>query len=181
MELVPDFRPRTPEGDDRARLVCGHCGFVDYVNPRIVVGSVVSWTASSEAPRILLCRRAIEPRRGFWTLPAGYLETGEAVRAGAAREAREEACCEIAVDALLAVYDIPRISQVQLMFRATLAAPTFAAGVESLEVGLYGWEEIPWGELAFPSVGWALNHWRETFWQAAFVPFTAPEGDHRLG
>src|SRR5271156_4529673 len=102
-----------PEGDDRERLVCVECGFVLYDNPKIVVGSVARW-----GDRILLCRRAINPRRGFWTLPAGYLELNEATAEGARREAQEEALADIAIDGLLAVYSIPRISQVQLIYRA---------------------------------------------------------------
>lgn len=180
MKLPADFRLETPDGDDRERRVCARCEFVDYVNPRIVVGSVVTWPepgAPPEAmPRILMCRRAIEPRHGFWTLPAGYLESGETVQAGAMREAREEACAEIVIDALLAVYDVAAISQVQLMFRARLDRPEFAAGPESLEVALFGWDQIPWPELAFPSVGWALGHWRESRLAPAFVPFRTPEG-----
>jgi ADP-ribose pyrophosphatase YjhB (NUDIX family) len=145
-----------PEGDDRERLVCPDCGFIQYENPRIVVGSVVTWEE-----RVLLCLREIEPRRGYWTIPAGYLELNETVMEGAAREAYEEARATIEIERLLAVYNIPRISQVQLFFRARLAAPDVAAGPESQEVGLFGWDEIPWDALAFPSVHWALNHFRE--------------------
>ena len=172
--LTPSFSLRIPADDDRERSVCDACGYVAYVNPHIVVGSVVTWTAPGEEPAILMCRRAIEPRHGFWTLPAGYMETGETVRAAAAREAREEACCEIEIDALLAVYDVVHISQVQLMFRARLDAPVFAAGPESLEVALFRWDEIPWDELAFPSVAWALGHWRESRGWEAFAPFGNP-------
>lgn len=145
-----------PKGDDRERLVCPDCGWVQYDNPRIVVGSVVTWE-----DRFLLCRREIEPRRGYWTLPAGYLELGETITEGAAREAFEEACARIEIEGLLAIYNIPRISQVQMFFRARLATPEFAAGPESQEVALYAWEEIPWHDLAFPSVRWALDHFRE--------------------
>lgn len=160
--IAPAFSTRVPAGEDRPRRVCDTCGFVDYVNPKIVVGSVAVWRAPGEEERILLCRRAIEPRAGFWTLPAGYMETGESSWAAAAREAREEACAEIEIEALIAVYDIPRISQVQLMHRARLLSPDVAAGPESLEVALVRWEEIPWDELAFPSVHWTLRRWRET-------------------
>ena len=145
-----------PEGDNRERMVCPDCGFISYENPKIVVGAVCLWQDS-----FLLCRRAINPRRGYWTLPAGYLELHESTLAGAMREAWEEAQARITIDGLLAVYDIPRISQVQLIYRAHLTAPEFAAGPESLEVKLFGWEEIPWDELAFPSVRWALDHFRE--------------------
>ena len=155
----PDFRLQVPAGDDRDRKVCATCGFVDYVNPRIVVGSVVV-TGEGTEERLLLCRRAIDPRKGFWTVPAGFMETGETTEAGAKREAREEAHCELDVEGLLAVYDLPHLSQVQMMFRTRLIGSAFAAGPESLEVALFRWEEIPWSELAFPSVVWALNQWR---------------------
>ncbi len=118
------------------RDVCSVCGNIHYVNPKIVVGSVCSWDG-----RILLCRRAIEPRRGFWTIPAGYLEEHETPIEGARREAREEACAEIDIDALLAVYSVSRISQVQLIYRATLATPEFSPGIESLETELVAWRQ----------------------------------------
>lgn len=151
---------RIPEGDTRERRVCAECGFIAYENPKVVVGSVVALE-----DRILLCRRAIEPRLGYWTLPAGYLELNESTAAGAEREAYEEARARIAIEGLLAVYDIPRISQVQVIYRARLAAPHVEAGPESLEVRLFRWDEIPWSDLAFPSVRWALDHfrdWRDT-------------------
>ena len=147
-----------PEGDTRERMVCPDCGFIAYENPKIVVGSVVV-----SGDRVLLCRRAIEPRRGYWTLPAGYLEVNESTAAGATREAFEEARARIAIEGLLAVYDIPRISQVQVIYRARLAEPAFEAGSESLEVRLFAWDEIPWDDLAFPSVHWSLQHFRD--WQ----------------
>jgi ADP-ribose pyrophosphatase YjhB (NUDIX family) len=145
-----------PEGDNRERMICAECGFILYDNPKIVVGSVPRW-----GDRLLLCRRAIHPRKGYWTLPAGYLELNESTSAGAEREAWEEAFARICIEGLLAIYDIPRISQVQLIYRARLLDPEVAPGPESLEVGLFGWEEIPWEELAFPSVRWALTQERE--------------------
>jgi len=158
-----------PEGDNRERMICADCGFILYDNPKIVVGSVVRW-----GERILMCRRAINPRRGFWTLPAGYLELNESSSAGAEREAWEEARARIAIESLLAIYDIPRISQVQLIYRARLIDEAVAAGPESLEVGLFDWAEIPWGEIAFPSVGWALNHEREARASGDFTTRIAP-------
>lgn len=137
--------------------MCPDCGYIAYQNPLIVVGSVATW----EDGRILLCRRAIEPRRGFWTLPAGYMEERESTMEGAAREAWEEARARLAIGPLLAVYDIPRISQVQLIFRARLLSDDVFAGPESLEVGLFAWADIPWGELAFPTVHWALREYHE--------------------
>jgi ADP-ribose pyrophosphatase YjhB (NUDIX family) len=170
------FEQRIPPGDDRARLVCGECGFVNYENPKVVVGTVASWHAEDGAERILLCRRAINPRRGYWTLPAGFLELGESTEQGARREAWEEARAELAIGQLLAVYSIPRLSQVQLIYRARLVTPAVAAGPESEAVGLFGWSEIPWGELAFPSVHWALGHHRQAPPDGGFAPFANPAG-----
>ena len=154
------------------RDVCGQCGHVAYANPKIVVGSVVV-----HENRILLCRRAIDPRKNYWTLPAGYLEEHETPQAGARREAQEEACADISLDLLLAVYSIPRISQVQLMYRAKLVAPHFAAGSESLEVRLFAWDDIPWTEIAFPSARWALQHWHQSRHETLIVPFGNPSGE----
>lgn len=165
----PKFTRKVPEGDDRQRLVCDGCGYIVYDNPKIVVGAVVHY-----GERILLCRRAIEPRRGFWTLPAGYLELGESADTGARREAWEEARAEIEIEQLLGVYSITRISQVQLIYRARLRDSAVSAGPESEEVGLFAWEEVPWAEIAFPSVHWALQHFRETRAEAAFAPRTNP-------
>ena len=166
------FVKRIPEGDTRSRLVCDTCGFVRYENPKIVVGSVVAHEG-----RILLCRRAIDPRSGFWTLPAGYLELNETAAEGAAREAYEEAMARIEIDRLLAVYSIPRISQVQLIYRAGLLDPDIKPGPESTEVGLFEWEEIPWKEIAFPSARWALGHFRETLGLQDFAPRGNPPGE----
>lgn len=161
-----------PEGDDRERLVCPDCGFVNYENPKLVVGSVAVWE-----DRILLCRRAIPPRRGFWTLPAGFMELNESAAEGAAREAWEEACARIEIDRVLAVYSIPRISQVQVIFRARLAAPEIAAGPESEAVGLFRWDEIPWDDIAFPSVRWALRHFDEVRGLDDFGARSNPPGE----
>jgi ADP-ribose pyrophosphatase YjhB (NUDIX family) len=163
------FERRLPDGDTTERFVCGRCGYIHYTNPKIIVGSVVA-----HDDRILLCRRAIEPRKGLWTLPAGFLEEHETPEAGARREAQEEACADISLDALLAIYTVAHISQVQLIYRATLALPHFGAGPESLEVRLFAWDEIPWAEIAFPSVKWALRHYRETERISVFAPFTNP-------
>jgi ADP-ribose pyrophosphatase YjhB (NUDIX family) len=145
-----------PEGDNRERMICAECGFILYDNPKIVVGSVARW-----GDRVLLCRRSIHPRKGYWTLPAGYLELNESTSTGAEREAWEEAYARIEIEGLLAIYDIPRISQVQLIYRARLLDPDVAPGPESLDVALFGWNEIPWQDLAFPSVRWALQQERE--------------------
>ena len=168
---MPEFVRQIPDGDSRERLMCPDCGHVAYENPKIVVGAVVAHEG-----RVLLCRRGIEPRHGFWTLPAGYMELGETVEHGAMREAREEAEAEIELDGMLAVYSIARIGQVQIFFRAGFAdsaRPHFAAGDETLEAGLFAWDDIPWDELAFPTVRWALEAWRA----AGSGPLGAPAGN----
>ncbi|MCH8686061.1 NUDIX hydrolase [Pedomonas mirosovicensis] len=164
------FSRRIPPGDTLLRRVCDTCGFVDYENPKIVVGAVVR-----QGEQVLLCRRAIEPRHGFWTIPAGFMELNETAEEGARREAREEACADIRITGLLAVYSIPRISQVQLIYVAELTGG-FAPGPESLEVRLFDWDDIPWDELAFPSVHWALRHRREVWEKTACAPFVNPPG-----
>lgn len=163
-----------PEGDDRERLVCPDCNFIAYENPKIIVGSVIA-----EADRVLLCRRAIEPRSGFWTIPAGYMEMGETVVEGAQREAWEEARARITVEGVLAVYSISRLGQVQVIFRARWAEPGFEPGPESLEVRQFSWVDIPWDDIAFPSVRWALHAWHET--RNGSLPSAAlnPAEDHR--
>lgn len=163
---------KVPKGDNRLRFVCEDCGFVLYRNPKIVVGSVCRWE-----DRILLCRRGIEPQRGFWTIPAGYLELNETSMEGAAREAMEEALARIEIAALLAVYNIPRIGQVQLIYAARLLSGKVAPGEETLEARLFRRDEIPWGELAFPSVRWALCHHEEVRGQRVFSPRTNPDGE----
>ncbi|MEL7490598.1 MAG: NUDIX hydrolase [Pseudomonadota bacterium] len=168
-DLAPKFEEKIPPGDDRLRSVCGHCGFVDYQNPKIVVGSVATWE-----DKILVCKRAIEPRKGYWTLPAGYLELNESVEEGAKREAWEEARARLTIDRVLAIYSIPRISQIQIMYRATLQNPDVSAGPESEDVKLVRWEDMPWEDIAFPSAGWALRQWRESMDQSAFAPYGNP-------
>jgi ADP-ribose pyrophosphatase YjhB (NUDIX family) len=157
---------RIPEGDDRERLVCPDCNFVAYENPKVVVGSIVA-----EGDRVLLCRRAIEPRAGFWTIPAGYMEMGETATEGAQREAWEEARARIAIDGVLAVYSIARLGQVQVIFRARWAEPGYEAGPESLE--------IPWDDIAFPPVRWALNSWHESRGHALPAAALNPPEDAR--
>jgi ADP-ribose pyrophosphatase YjhB (NUDIX family) len=154
---MKEFVKKIPEGDTRERAVCASCGFIDYQNPRIVAGAVVA-----HAGKVLLCRRSIEPRAGFWTLPAGFLEAHEQPEQGALREAFEEAQARVTLEGLIGIYTVARISQVQLFFRARFAgAPVFSAGDETLETRLFAWEEIPWDELAFPAVTWALKTWRD--------------------
>ena len=169
------FTTRIPDGEDRPRSVCDACGYIADVNPKIVVGSIATWQ-----DRYLICRRAIHPRKGFWTLPAGFMEEGETVEEAACREAREEACADIEVDRLLAVYSIPRISQVQLMFRARLISPDVRPGPESAEVALVRWADLPWQDLAFPSVHWALNQFDAVRGRSDFAPFANPPGSEHM-
>lgn len=164
------FSKRAPGDEDVERDICNNCGLINYQNPKIIAGVVAVWE-----DKILMCRRAIEPRIGFWTLPAGFMEQGETVAQGAAREAREEACAEVVPDALLGIYNVSRIAQVQMFYRARLLSPDIAIGPESAEVGLFAWDEIPWKELAFPSVYWALTHYKQTRAQEHFAPFGEPE------
>lgn len=147
---------RHPEGDTLERHVCTHCAVVHYVNPKVVVGAVCSWQ-----DRVLLCRRAIEPRSGFWTIPAGYLEIGESTEAGARREAFEEARARIEIEGLIAVYNVVRIGQVQLLYRARLLSPQVEPGPETEELDLFDWQAIPWDDLAFPTVQWVLRRARD--------------------
>ncbi|WP_350335677.1 NUDIX hydrolase [Coralliovum pocilloporae] len=165
------FERAVPAGDTHERDVCVRCGHIAYENPKIVAGSVVQ----SDDGRYLLCRRAIEPGYGLWTLPAGYLELHESPEAGAMREAREEACADIAILGLLAVYTIPHISQVQLIYRARLESG-FSAGEESLDVALFHWDDLPWDDLAFPSVHWALLQARSVDEDGLEPPFQNPAG-----
>jgi ADP-ribose pyrophosphatase YjhB (NUDIX family) len=174
---MSSFVRQIPEGDNRERMVCADCGHVAYENPKVVVGAVVV-----AGGQVLMCRRAIEPRRGYWTLPAGYLELGETLEEGAAREALEEAEAVIAIDGILGVFSIARIGQVQVIFRARFAdsgAPVFGPGEESMEVRLFGPAEIPWSEIAFPSVHWALNAWRESSGEPLGKPAGNPPDDRR--
>ena len=168
---------RVPDLDDRERHVCPACDIVHYSNPKVVVGSVCTF-----GDRLLLCRRAIAPSRGLWTIPAGYLENGETVEEGARREAWEEARAEIALDGLIAVYSIKRIDQVQLLYKARLVRPEVSAGPESLEVRLVEWQDIPWQELAFPTVHWVLRRAAELRGDPGpYVPVGNPPADPTLG
>lgn len=171
---APHFTREVPDGDDKQRRVCQRCDFIDYENPKIVAGSVVA-----KGDKILLCRRAIEPRKGYWTLPAGFMELGESVEEAAAREAQEEALADINIERVLAVYSVPRIGQVQVMFRAELEGE-FGIGPESSEVALFDWRDIPWSELAFPTVVWALTHFAQTRDDSVFAPFANPPGTEAL-
>ena len=147
---------RVPPDDHLPRYVCDACGAVHYLNPKLVVGCVPEFYG-----RILLCRRAIEPRRGFWTIPAGFMENGETLQQGAAREAREEALVEVQIGSLLSIVHVLQAHQVHVFFRATLATPHYGAGHETLEAELVHPEDIPWPELAFPSTEFSLRRYLE--------------------
>jgi ADP-ribose pyrophosphatase YjhB (NUDIX family) len=173
--LARSFSRRIPDDDTLARAICDHCGHVAYENPKVVVGSVVLHEG-----KVLLCRRAIEPRSGYWTVPAGYMEMGETPEQGARREAMEEACATIELEGLLAIYTVKKLSQVQLIYRARLNAdanlsgPLFAAGPESLDVQLFDWPDIPWDDIAFPTVRWMLTDVQKALTGALGAPFTNP-------
>ncbi|MDI4638183.1 MULTISPECIES: NUDIX hydrolase [Halomonadaceae] len=141
-----------PEGDDRPRFLCDACGTIHYQNPRIVAG-----TLPVSGSKVLLCRRAIAPRKGYWTLPAGFMENAETTVEAAARETREEACAEVEIHDLYTMINLPHIDQVFMIFRADLAGG-FGAGPESLEVALFEEHEVPWDELAFPTIERTLHH-----------------------
>ena len=145
---------RVPDGDNLPRFVCGACGTIHYQNPKVVVGCL-----PESEDRVLLCRRAIEPRHGLWTLPAGFLENGETVAAGAVRETLEEANARVAVGELYTIISLPHISQIYMMFRARLLDLDFGPGPESLEVRLFPEDEIPWEELAFRTIGRTLRNY----------------------
>lgn len=145
-----------PAGDNRARHVCRHCGSIHYENPRVVVGCV---PASRSA--LLLCRRAIEPRRGFWTVPAGFMELGETLAEAAIRETWEEAEARVELGPMFAVVDVVHARQVHVFFRGTLIGESFGAGEETLESRMFEPSEVPWDELAFPSVVIALRRYLE--------------------
>jgi ADP-ribose pyrophosphatase YjhB (NUDIX family) len=138
---------RVPEGDTRLRAVCSRCDAIHYVNPKMVLGTIPVW-----GEQVLLCRRAIEPRLGMWTLPAGFMEVGESTANGAMRETMEEAGARVELGPLFSVLDVPHVDQVHLFYLATLLDLDFAAGPESLEVRLFHEHEIPWASIAFRTI-----------------------------
>ncbi|RQR50125.1 NUDIX domain-containing protein [Burkholderia sp. Bp9002] len=143
---------RIPPGDNRERFVCDQCGTIHYQNPRNVVGTVPVW-----GEQVLLCRRAIEPRYGFWTLPAGFMEMGETTAEAAARETLEEAGARVEVQSLFTLLNVPHVHQVHLFYLARLVDPAFEAGEESLEVKLFDEADVPWDDIAFPTVSQTLR------------------------
>jgi ADP-ribose pyrophosphatase YjhB (NUDIX family) len=136
-----------PEGDSRLRAVCSACKIIHYINPKMVLGTIPAW-----GDQVLLCRRAIEPRYGLWTLPAGFMEVEESTANGAMRETMEEAGARIELGSLFSVFDIPHVNQVHLFYLAQLKDLEFAAGPESLEVKLFTEGEIPWNLIAFRTI-----------------------------
>ena len=147
---------KVPEGDTLPRYVCGQCATIHYENPKVVVGCVPEYDG-----RILLCKRAIEPRLGYWTVPAGFMENGETLQEGAARETLEEAEAQVEVGELFAIVDVVRAQQVHMLFRARMLNERYGAGHESLEVRLIEPEDIPWDDIAFASVRFGLEAWLE--------------------
>lgn len=159
---------RTPEGDTLPRYVCDRCHSIHYTNPKVVVGCIPEWKG-----RVLLCRRAIEPRYGLWTLPAGFLENNETTMEGAARETLEEALATVDVLGLYTLINLPQVNQVYIMFRATLKNPEYAPGPESLEVNLYSEPEVPWDQIAFPVVDQTLKLYFQDLQRGTFGTYTA--------
>lgn len=145
---------KIPEADNRHRHICIQCKTIHYRNPKIVAGCIPEWN-----DKILLCKRAIEPRYGLWTLPAGYMEIGESTVEAAVRETLEEANARVQVLDLYMVINLPHVDQVYMMYRSRMLDQEFSSGEESLEVGLYAENEIPWEQLAFPTIRETLKHY----------------------
>ena len=145
-----------PAGDNRLRHVCSNCGTIHYQNPKMVLGSIPVWDEDGEM-RILLCKRAIEPRYGYWTLPAGFMENNETTIEAAIRETVEEAGANIQLHALFSLLNVPHVHQVHMFYRATLLDLDYKAGIESLEVKMFAADEIPWDEIAFQTVAHTLK------------------------
>ena len=143
---------KVPPGDNLPRHVCDQCGTIHYQNPKVVVGAIATWE-----DKILMCKRAIEPRYGKWTLPAGFMENNETCGEAAVRETLEEAGARIALEPMFTFVDLPHISQIHIIYRARLLDLDFQPGEESLEAILMSEEEIPWSEIAFRSVSYTLK------------------------
>jgi len=145
---------RVPAGDNLPRHVCPACETIHYQNPKMVIGCIAEWE-----DRILLCRRAIEPRHGLWTLPAGFMENGETVAQAALRETLEEANARVELAAMYSVLSVPHVNQVHIFYRGRLLDLGFGPGVESLDVALFAEADIPWKELAFRTISTTLRHY----------------------
>ncbi len=151
-------------------MVCNNCDYIHYINPKVVVGAVISHKKS-----ILLCKRAIEPQKGLWTIPAGYLEENESTEEGALREIDEEAGVKPQIQSLLAIYSLKHISQIQIIYKALSTNKVLNPGDETEEAYYFQWNNIPWAEIAFPSVKWALNHFKEVENKEFFIPKSNPD------
>jgi len=151
---------KIPPDDNRYRFVCDNCHTIHYQNPKLVVGSIPIWKADGEL-KILLCRRAIEPRYGFWTLPAGFMENGETTSDAAIRETKEESGANIELHELFSIINVTHVDQVHLFYRASLIDLNYAAGTESLEVAMFTEEEIPWDKLAFQTTIHTIKYFFE--------------------
>ncbi|WP_216636607.1 NUDIX hydrolase [Endozoicomonas ascidiicola] len=147
-------RKEVPEGDQRERDVCDHCHTIHYVNPRVVTGCLPVYQG-----KVLLCKRAIEPRKGFWTLPGGFMELGETIEQGALRETWEEACANVTIESLYILFNVVHVGHLSAFFLSTLERPEFAPGDESEEVALFSEEEIPWDALAFSTIATTLKYY----------------------
>jgi len=147
---------QVPSGDNRPRYICGNCGTIHYQNPKMVIGSIPVWEREGEI-RILLCKRAIEPRYGYWTLPAGFMENSETTTDAALRETLEEAGAHIELHELFSLLNVPHVHQVHMFYRARLLDLDYQAGIESLDVKLFSEAEIPWNDIAFPTVAQTLQ------------------------
>lgn len=147
---------RIPPDDNRPRYVCDSCNTIHYQNPKVVAGCLVEWQG-----KVLLCRRAIEPRKGMWTLPAGYMELGETTIQAALRETLEEANARVTIDGLFAVFNLPHVDQIYMMFRSRSLDGKYSAGDETLEAELFAQHEIPWKELAFTTIRHTLRLYYE--------------------
>jgi ADP-ribose pyrophosphatase YjhB (NUDIX family) len=145
-----------PEGDNRPRYVCTQCGTIHYQNPKMVIGSIPVWEQDGEL-RVLLCKRAIEPRYGYWTLPAGFMENEETTGQAAVRETEEEAGANVELGNLFTLLNVAHVHQVHLFYLARLLDLDFAPGIESLDVRLFAEHEIPWDDLAFPTIRTTLE------------------------
>jgi len=147
---------KIPPGDTLPRHVCARCGAIHYLNPKLVIGAIPAWE-----DKILLCRRAIEPRAGLWTLPAGFMENAETTAQAAARETLEEACARVEIGEIFTLINVPRINQVHIFYRARLLTPDFAPGPESLDVRLFAEAAMPWQEMAFRTTSLTLRRYFE--------------------
>lgn len=168
MNYCPDcsepLHEKVPEGDDRLRHVCVSCGAIHYQNPKVIAGCIPFY-----GEQVLLCRRAIQPRYGLWTLPAGFMELGESVSEAASREAAEEACVRVTPESCYTLISLPDLSQVYIFYLARMAEPQFHPGPESLEVSLFSESEIPWDDLAFETVRRTLSHFFSDMKKGAYL------------